>query len=254
MRINIRSKWEIEAIRRSCIIVKDVLNLLYELLQPGVKTKELDSKAEEYIMRSGGKPAFKGYRGFPATICVSINNELVHGIPDSRRVINEGDLVSIDVGVEIGGYYGDAAVTYAVGEVGDNIVKLMRAGQKSLMKAIENAKVGGCLYDISASIEEIAKSEGYSVAIEYTGHGIGTALHEPPSVPNYGVRGTGPKLKKGMVLAIEPMIIDGSNNLVVANDGWTVYTEDGSMCVHYEHTVAITEEGADILTDGIIWH
>jgi methionyl aminopeptidase len=253
MRINIRSRWEIEAIKRSCKVVSDCLNMLGDYIESGVNTKMLDNLANEYILKSGARPAFNGYRGYPASTCISVNNELVHGIPSSEKVLNEGDCITIDVGVEMAGYYGDGALTYAVGEVSSELRMLMEAGKRALLESINEAKIGGHLYDISAKIEEIAKSSNYSVAIEYTGHGIGTNLHEQPSVPNYGRSGTGPVLRRGMVMAIEPMIISGSNKLLVADNGWTVYTADGSLCVHYEHTIAFTENGVDILTKDIIF-
>ncbi|MGQ9705950.1 MAG: type I methionyl aminopeptidase [bacterium] len=253
MMVNIRSRWEIEAIRRSCKVVSDCLNMLREYIKPGVNTKMLDELANRYIISCGARPAFYGYRGFPASTCISINDELVHGIPSVSRVLCEGDCVTIDVGVEMAGYFGDGAVTYNVGEVNNNVKRLMEAGKKALFDSILEAKIGGHLYDISAKIEEVAKSFSYTVAIEYTGHGIGTNLHEQPSVPNYGKSGTGLKLRRGMVMAIEPMIISGSNKLLVADNGWTVYTADRSLCVHYEHTIALTENGTDILTKDIIF-
>jgi len=253
MSINIRSKWEIEAIRRSCKIVSDCLNMLREYIKPGVNTKMFDDLADEYILKSGARPAFNGYRDYPASICVSVNNELVHGIPESEKVLDEGDCITIDVGVEMAGYYGDGAATYPVGKINDGLRRLMEVGKRALLESINEAKIGCHLYDISAKIEEIAKLYNYSVAIEYTGHGIGTNLHEQPSVPNYGRRGTGPILRRGMVMAIEPMIISGSNKLLVADNNWTVYTADGSLCVHYEHTIALTENGVDILTKDIIF-
>jgi methionyl aminopeptidase len=253
--INIRGKAEIEAIHKSCRCVVGVLELMKDAVNPGISTSELDRIAYDYIINEGGRPAFKGYKAsfassaFPSTICASINNELVHGIPSKDRVLMDGDIISIDVGVEMNGFYGDAAFTYKVGNVSEDIERLLRATNSALIQSIDYARNGNHLYDISYIIEKTSDEYSYKVVKNYTGHGIGTQLHEPPQVPNYGIKGTGPKLKKGMVLAIEPMFIDGEDELVVFDDGWTVGTKNRSLCAHFEHTIAITKNGPEILTE-----
>lgn len=252
--INIRGRAEIKAIQKSCICVAEVLRLLKEEIKPGVDTLTLDRLAGEYIRKKQGRPAFKGYKpsfansGFPANICVSVDNELVHGIPDRNRILEDGQIVSVDVGVEMNGFYGDAAFTYKVGEVDEEKERLMKATYEALLRSIEFATAENNLYDISNTIENVSKERGYKVVKSYTGHGIGTSLHEPPSVPNYGKRGTGPKLRKGMVMAIEPMFINGDDGLRVLDDGWTVATTNGSLCAHYELTIAVGQDKPQILT------
>lgn len=242
-----RSAAEIEKIRESSRIVADTLNMLETHLEPGIKTIELDQLAEDYIRSRGGRPAFKGYYGFPATLCVSINNEVVHGIP-GERALKRGDLVSVDCGVEKNGYYGDHAKTYTVGPVDSDIQHLIEVTQESLLHGIAMAKAGNHLYDIGHAVQEYAEDQGFSVIRKLVGHGIGTQLHEEPQVPNYGKAGTGPRLKAGMVIAIEPMINQGNYDVYTGDDGWTVFTSDGKLSAHFEHTVCITEDGPEILS------
>lgn len=242
-----RSTAEIEKIRESGRIVADTLNMLEGHLRPGIKTIDLDALAEDFIRSRGGRPAFKGYYGFPATLCVSINNEVVHGIPGERE-LQPGDLVSVDCGVEKEGYYGDHAKTYTIGEVSSGIRKLIDVTRESLQQGIAMAKTGNHLYDIGHAVQEYAESQGFSVIRKLVGHGIGTQLHEEPQVPNYGKAGTGPVLKAGMVIAIEPMINEGDYNVYTGDDGWTVFTADGKLSAHFEHTIGITKDGPDILT------
>ena len=245
--ILIKSGHEIELMRRSGRIVAAVLEKLRKKVNPGVKTAELDAVAEDAIRKMNAIPAFKGYQGFPASICVSINEEVVHGIPGGRRLA-EGDIVSIDVGVIYGGYCGDIAATYPVGVVSEKARKLMASTKKSLEIGIANAVAGGRIGDISVSIQSFAEKSGYSVVRDFVGHGIGRQMHEEPQVPNYGEPGTGPALREGMVLAIEPMVNAGKSDVRVSEDNWTVVTADGLLSAHYEHTVAITDNGPEILT------
>ena len=247
-----KSLEEIELIRESSRIVADVLKLVGALVRPGVTTLELDRTAEEYIRSRGGEPAFKGYGWdksnlFPATLCISIDEEVVHGIP-SKRVLKDGDLLSIDVGTKKNGFYGDGAWSYAVGDVSDEKMRLMRVTEESLLRGIEKAVVGNRVHDISNAIQQHVEANGFSVVRDLVGHGIGRKLHEEPSVPNYGNPGTGPALKDGMTLAIEPMVNAGTWRVKVAADGWTVLTADGKPSAHFEHTVAINNGKADILT------
>ncbi len=242
-----RSTVEIEKIRGSGTIVADTLRMLETHLQPGVKTRELDELAEEYIRSRGGRPAFKGYYGFPASLCISINNEVVHGIPGERE-LHSGDIVSIDCGVEKNGYYGDHARTFIIGTADAKIQQLIDTTYRALLYGIEEARVGKRLYDIGHVVQTYAEGQGFSVIRKLVGHGIGTQLHEEPQVPNYGKAGTGPPLQKGMVIAIEPMINEGDYDVYTGDDGWTVFTSDGKLSAHFEHTVCITENGPDILS------
>lgn len=242
-----RSKAEIEKIQRSCRIVAEVLDRVSRMVEPGVTTKQLDSYAEELILKAGAAPAFKGYRGYPASICTSVNQQVVHGIPSDYR-LKEGDIVGIDVGVVVDGYYGDAAVTVPVGEISDELKRLIRVTRDALERGIEQARANNRLYDISAAIQRHAEAHGFSVVREFVGHGIGTKLHEEPQVPNYGKPGTGPRLREGMVLAIEPMVNTGGWQVRVLPDNWTVVTVDGGFSAHFEHSVAITENGPLVLT------
>jgi len=251
--IHLRCAEEIERIQASNQIVVETLNLLRLHIKPGISTLELDEIAEKRIRDHKASPAFKGYRGFPASICTSINHELVHGIPSKKRILKEGDILTIDCGCSLDGYYGDAAVTYAVGEVGAPVSKLLETTKRCLLSAVDKARVGFRLYDISAVIQTIAEGAGFNVVREYTGHGIGTKMHEPPLIPNYGTAGMGPRLKAGMVFALEPMLIEGDFAVEVSSDGWTVYPRDRSLTAHFEHTVAITEQGPQVLSAGIIW-
>ncbi len=245
--INLRTKEEIEKLRRSNRLVAQALLKVREAIRPGVRTAELDRIAEETIRRGGGRPAFKGYRGYPANLCVSVNEEVVHGIPGPRR-LEEGDIVSLDLGVLMDGYYGDAAITVPVGEVSEEAKKLIEVTEEALHKGIEKARVGNRLYDISHAIQSWVESFGFSVVRDFVGHGIGRQLHEEPQVPNFGPPNQGPRLMVGMVLAIEPMVNAGGWQVRVREDGWTVVTADGSLSAHFEHTIAITEDGPDILS------
>ncbi len=245
--IVLKSREEIAKISRASQIVAECLLDLKERTKPGVLTKELDLFVDQRIRRAGGIPAFKGYRNFPASLCVSINDEVVHGIP-SKRVIKDGDVVSLDLGVKYDGFYGDAAVTVVMGEVAPNVRRLLQVTEESLHLGIEAARVGGRLSDISHAIESHVKGAGYTVVTQYVGHGIGRALHEEPQVPNFGSPGKGPRLREGMVLAIEPMVNMGKAGVRVLSDRWTAVTADGSLSAHFEHTVSLTQDGPVILS------
>lgn len=245
--IILKSPTEIETMKTAGRIVGETLDKLKEVIKPGITTKELDRMAEEFIVKSGAVPAFKGYRGFPASICTSINNQVVHGIPGLNRLEN-GDIVSIDIGAVYNGYYGDAAVTFGVGEISGDAARLIDITKRSLFKGIEKAVEGNRLSDISHAIQKFAEENGFSVVRDYVGHGIGQNMHEDPQIPNFGPPGKGPRLREGMVLAIEPMINQGSYHVRTLMDNWTVVTADGSLSAHYEHTVAITGEDPLILT------
>jgi len=245
--IIIKSPREIEQLKKSNTMVAEVFEKLKAMIVPGITTKELDQVAEEYILSKGAQPAFKGYRGFPATLCISINEEVVHGIPSQRR-LKEGDIVSLDVGVNFVGYYGDAALTLPVGEVDPEAKKLLGVTEKALYMGIEKAKVGNRLFDISYAIQRWVESQGFSVVRDFVGHGIGKDLHEEPQVPNFGAPHQGPRLEKGMVFALEPMVNEGTHEVRVLSDGWTVVTADGKRSAHFEHTIAITDDGAEILS------
>jgi len=246
--IEIKTPAEIESMRKASRLVAEVLSLLKARVKPGVSTAELDSFAEKRVREAGAVPAFLGYRGYPATLCVSINEEIVHGIPSPKRIIREGDIVSLDMGAVCDGFYGDAALTVAAGRISDGARRLMDVTKVSLDKALSAVKAGARLGDVSHAVEKYAVENGMSVVREFTGHGIGRHLHEEPSIPNYGKPGTGPLLKAGMTLAIEPMLCLGRAEVVVKNDGWTAVSADGSLSAHYEHTIAVTEEGCDVLS------
>ena len=245
--IFIKSDDEVARMRKPNRIVAELLDYLGGLVRPGVTTKELDTKAEEFIRKRGGKPAFKGYHGFPATICASINEEVVHGIPGSRR-LKEGDIIGIDLGVVMDGFYGDAAKTFAVGKIDSEAKRLMEVTEASLYKGISQAVAGNRLYDISHAVQQHVEAAGFSVVREFVGHGIGRQLHEDPQVPNYGPPHQGPELEEGMALAIEPMVNEGTWQVKVLQDGWTVVTADGKRSAHFEHTIVITGNGPEILT------
>jgi methionyl aminopeptidase len=245
--IIIKSPREIEQLKRSNAIVAEVFEKLKGMIAPGITTKELDQIAEEYILSKGGRPAFKGYRGFPATLCISINEEVVHGIPGQRR-LKEGDIVSLDVGVNFVGYFGDSAITLPVGEVDPEGKRLLEVTKKALTIGIEKAKIGNRLFDISYAIQRWVESHGFSVVRDFVGHGIGKDLHEEPQIPNFGAPHQGPRLEKGMVLALEPMVNEGTYEVRVLSDGWTVVTADGKRSAHFEHTITITDDGAEILS------
>jgi methionyl aminopeptidase len=248
MAIQIKSAAEIEKMRVSGIALRKVHNAVKAAVRPGATTMDLEQAAEAVVKELGAKAAFKGYHGYPAVLCTSINNEVIHGIPNTKRVLREGDVVSVDCGVVVDGYYSDAAVTHAVGKISAAAEKLLRVTEASLYAAIDKAVVGGRLFDISWAVQSMCEAEGYGVVKEFVGHGIGKNMHEDPQLPNYGNPGKGPRLKAGMVLAIEPMINVGSADVKVLEDGWTAITVDGSLSAHFEHTVAITKDGPRILT------
>ncbi len=243
----LKSSRELELMRQAGRIVGQTLALLRDSVRPGMETRELDAMANREIRRLGGKPVFKGYRGFPATICTSLNEEIVHGIP-GPRVLKEGDLVKLDVGASVEGYIGDAAITVGVGKISPQAQKLIEVTYQSLLKGIQAARDGAHVGDIGAAIQEYVESHGFSVVREYVGHGVGRFLHEEPQIPNYGSRGMGPILRKGMTIAIEPMVNLGHWKTRLMDDQWTVVTEDGSLSAHFEHTIAITDGEPEILT------
>jgi len=245
--IELKTAREIEIIKKNGRILAQTLNLLEKKIQPGIKTGELDRLAEEFIRKQGGYPAFKGYREYPKSICVSINDEIVHGIP-GERVIQDGQIVSVDAGVLKDGYYADAACTYPVGEISDEAQKLIRITRQALENAIDNVKAGMHLSDVSYAVQSLVEKNGFSVVRDLVGHGIGKKMHEEPQIPNFGVPGQGVVLKAGMVLAIEPMVNAGTYEILTKDDHWTIVTSDGSLSAHFEHTVAVTENGARILT------
>jgi methionyl aminopeptidase len=245
--VYLRDRNEIEAIRESAQLVARTLDMLGREIRPGVSTAELDRLAEEFIRAQGGRPAFKGYRGFPASICPSINEEVVHAIP-GERVLMPGDVISIDVGVEKNGYYGDAARTFTVGDPDERVQRLLAVTQEALLKGIEQARAGRRVGDISHAIQSHVERNGLSVVRELVGHGIGRAMHEEPNVPNHGPPARGPRLMAGQVLAIEPMVNLGGPEVVTRPDGWTVVTRDGSLSAHFEHTVVVGEQGPEILS------
>ncbi|WP_409069041.1 type I methionyl aminopeptidase [Clostridium sp. FAM 1755] len=246
--IIIKTDSEIEYMIKAGKVVAEALETLEKHVKPGISTGELDRIAEEIILGRNSKPSFKGYYGFPASICASVNNEVVHGIPNKDRILNEGDIISIDCGAILNGYQGDAARTFPVGNVSEEAAKLIEVTQNSFFKGIEKAKVGNRLTDISAAIQEYVESYGFSIVRDYVGHGIGKDMHEDPEIPNFGRPGRGPKLSKGMCLAIEPMVNIGDFNVKVEPNKWTVVTVDGSLSAHYENTVAILNEGPKITT------
>jgi len=246
--IFVKTDLEIESMRQAGIVVRDTLLKLEEAIKPGITTAELDNIAESYIVKCGAKPSFKGFYGFPASICTSINCEVVHGIPSKKIFLREGDIVSVDCGALLNGYNGDAARTFAVGNISEEAQKLINVTRESFFKGVENAKVGKRLTDISSTIQQYVESFGYSVVRDYVGHGIGKKMHEDPEVPNFGKPGRGPKLIHGMVIAIEPMVNIGDFTIKVKANDWTVVTEDGSLSAHYENTVAILKSGPEILT------
>lgn len=246
--IQIKDATAIEYMRRSGKIVGDTLLMLQEIIKPGISTADLDRLAEEYIIKQGAKPSFKGYYGFPASICTSINEEVVHGIPSTKRILDEGDIVSIDCGAFYNGYHGDAARTFPIGKVSEEASKLIKVAEESFFKGVNEAIIGNRLSDISHAIQRCVEEHGFSVVRDYVGHGIGKKLHEPPNVPNFGLPNRGAKLTRGMVLAIEPMINIGRYEVKTQEDQWTVVTRDKSLSAHYENTVAILENGYEILT------
>jgi methionyl aminopeptidase len=245
--IFLKSPEEIQKMARAGRIVGEVLGLLRNTIAAGMTTRDVEAFAEERIKALGGKSAFKGYRGYPASICTSINEEVVHGIPSSRT-LKEGDIVSVDLGVYQDGFYGDGAITVPVGSVDKETEKLIRVTEEALMLGIRNASEGNRLYDISASIQRHVEENGFSVVRLFVGHGIGRELHEEPQIPNYGAAGHGPRLRRGMTLAIEPMVNAGTHEVRILDDGWTAVTADGRKSAHFEHTVLVTENAPVILT------
>jgi len=246
--IIVKSKKEIEIMRRAGVLLAEVMEELKKMVKEGVSAHKLDEFAEKKIRSLNAEPAFKGYRGYPYTLCVSVNSEVVHGFPLKDKVFKDRDLVSLDIGLRYKGYYSDMAFTVPVGEMDERKRKLLEVGERALYLGISKAKVGNRRGDISNAIEEFVKENGFSVVKEYVGHGIGRSLHEDPQVPNFGDRSEGPVLKEGMTIAIEPMICIGSGKTKVEDDGWTAKTVDDGPCVHFEHTIAITERGPLILT------
>jgi methionyl aminopeptidase len=242
-----KSHREIEQMRRAGQIVAETLRDLKRLVAPGITTRELDAYAERKIREAGAVPTFKGYHGYPASICASVNEEVVHGIPSDRK-LRAGDLIKIDCGATLNGYVGDAAISVAVGELTPEVERLMTVTQESLFRAMEKMVPGNRLYDIGSAVQEYVEEHGYTVVREYCGHGIGQRMHEDPQVPNYGRPGTGPKLKEGWVLAVEPMVNLGGHHVQLESDGWTVTTRDRLPSSHFEHTIAITADGPVILT------
>lgn len=245
--ITIKSQAELDIMRRANRLVAQVLADVARRAAPGVTTASLDQRAEEMARAAGAEPAFKGYHGYPYALCCSVNEQVVHGFP-SQRPLQEGDILSVDFGVVLDGFYGDAALTVGIGRVSDEARDLMDTTRRSLEAAIAQAKPGNRLGDISAAVQRVAEAGGYSVVRQFVGHGIGRAMHEDPQVPNYGVPGRGVKLKPGMVLAIEPMVNAGDFEVTVLDDGWTAVTVDGKLSAHFEHTVAVTENGPQVLS------
>ncbi len=246
--IQLKTPEEIQTMRKASRVVADTLKLLIQEIKPGMTTQDLDKMAEDSICAKGGIPAFKGYLDFPKTLCASVNEQVVHGIP-GKRVLKEGDIIGMDLGAIVDGFYGDSAVTVAVGEIHPRVRELLRVTEEALFKGIEQAVVGNRLSDISHAVQQHAEAAGFSVVTEFVGHGIGRKLHEEPQIPNYGKPGQGPRLQYGMVFAIEPMVNIGGKAIEILDDKWTAVTKDRSLSAHFEHTIAIQPEGApQILT------
>jgi methionyl aminopeptidase len=241
--IELKSPREIGLMRRAGHILSEVMQRLRTTVKPGLSTLEIDEDVEEFIRARGARPAFKGYRGFPATVCISINEEVVHGIPSARRHVKEGDIVGLDLGCIVEGYYADCAFTVAVGEVPARVQQLLDVTRESLETGIAECRPGRRLSDVSHAIQTHVERHGFSVVRAFVGHGIGRALHEEPQVPNFGEPGRGPQLRPGMVLALEPMVTMGSWEVKILDDGWTAVTKDGSLAAHFEHTIAVTDSG-----------
>jgi methionyl aminopeptidase len=245
----LKSQQEIEKMRRAGQVVREVLELVRVQVKPGATTFDLEKAAEARLKELGVKAAFKGYHGYPCVLCTSVNSEVVHGIPSNKRVLQEGDIVSVDFGVVVDGFYGDAAITVPVGEIDASKARLLKVTEASLQAGIAAVKPGATLGDVGAAVQGVVEGEGFSVVRDFVGHGIGVQMHEDPQVPNYGQPGKGMKLRPGMVIAIEPMVNVGKPDVVVLDDGWTAVAKDGSMSAHFEHTVAVTDTGARILTE-----
>jgi len=246
--IVLKSSREIDLMRRGGQILADVMAMLRGFVKPGMSTLEIDEEVEAFIVARGARSAFKGYRGFPATVCVSINEEVVHGIPSAHRCVKEGDIVGLDLGCIVEGYYADCAFTMAIGEVPARVQQLLDVTRESLDLAIGQCRPGLRLSDASHAVQRHVEAHGFAVVRAFVGHGIGRNLHEDPQIPNFGEPGRGPQLKPGMVLAIEPMVTMGSYDVKILDDGWTAVTKDGSLAAHFEHTIAVTEDGPDVLT------
>lgn len=245
-----KTEEEIEIIRQNCILVCKVLAHVGSILRPGITGAEIDKSSEELILSHGAVPAFKGYKGFPSTLCVSVNEQVVHGIPSDKQIFREGDIVSVDCGVKNHGFFGDAAYTFAIGDVSDDVLQLLRVTRDSLYKGIEQAVAGNRVGDIGFAIQEyVERVHGFGVVRELVGHGLGRALHEEPEVPNYGKRGKGIVLKEGLVIAIEPMVNMGKKEVLTSRDGWTVFAKDRKPSAHFEHTVVVRKNHASILSD-----
>lgn len=249
MAVVLKSSKEIEKMRLAGHVVRETLELVRSHVKPGATTLDLERVAATHIASRGAKPAFKGYHGYPCVLCTSVNSEVVHGIPSSKCVLKEGDIVSVDCGAVIGGYYGDSAITVPVGEIDPETARLLKVTEASLYAAIDVVRPGATLGDVGAAVQCLVEAEGFSVVREFVGHGIGSQMHEDPQVPNYGKAETGMKLREGMVIAIEPMVNAGKPDVQVLRDGWTAITIDGSMSAHFEHTVAVTANGSRILTE-----
>ncbi len=247
-RIVVKSPEEIVLLRAACRVVAEVLAELRSAIAPGVTTLELDRLAEAGARRRGAEPAFKGYHGYPASLCASVNEEVVHGIPSAARVLRVGDVIGLDFGVVLDGFYGDAAITVPVGRVSEEARRLLEVTSEALAAAVEEARPDRRVGDLGAAVQRCAERHGFSVVRDFVGHGIGRRLHEPPQIPNFGTPGTGPRLRAGMALAIEPMVNAGGFEVDTRDDGWTAYTVDGGLSAHFEHTVLITEKGPEILT------
>ncbi len=248
MGIEYKSAREIALMRKAGHILAGVMDRLREIVRAGVTTLEIDEDVEAYIRQRGAKPAFKGYRGFPATVCISLNDEVVHGIPSAQRRVKEGDIVGLDLGCIVEGYYADCAFTLPIGEVPPAVQKLLDVTRESLDLAIKQCQPGRRLSDVSHAVQHHVESHGFGVVRAFVGHGIGRALHEEPQIPNFGDPGRGPQLRPGMVLAVEPMVTMGSWEVKILDDGWTAVTRDGSLAAHFEHTIAVTENGPEVLT------
>lgn len=246
--ITIKSTQELEKMRKACTLTKQTLQLLETHIKPGITTLQLDAIAEDFIKSKGAKPSFKNYNGYPASICTSLNSVVVHGIPSKQAVLQEGDIISVDVGVNYQGYHGDSARTFLVGKVHPEVKRLVKVAEESFHQGIKGLKAGAYVGDISNRIQTYVEKHGFTVVRELVGHGIGKDLHEDPQVPNYGRKGGGAKLSAGMTIAIEPMINMGERNVIFLDDGWTCSTRDGLPSAHYENTVLITDEGVEILT------
>lgn len=246
--IIIKNQVELDMMRKAGRLTGETLKMIKEHIRPGISTQEIDSLCEAFITRHGAKPSFKNYHGFTGSICASVNEVVIHGIPSKDKILQEGDIISVDVGAYLNGFHGDAARTFPVGQISEEAARLVRVTEESFFKGIESAFEGKRLGDISHAIQAHAEKNGFSIVRDFTGHGIGRNLHEDPQIPNYGVEGRGPKLAKGMVLAIEPMVNAGTYHVKVLGDNWTTVTRDGKLAAHYENTVIITEGAPEIIT------